>query len=179
MSALVERRVRAMTVAALVGLSGVIAWGGASDALGAQAQPNACRLLSRKDAERILGKPVRRETNLAGSQASSCSYVAEKDPKRVVGLAAAEFPSDDEASKAYTKARANAQFDGLEVENVRRLGQRAHWLPQTNNFERTVLGEKIVLGELTVLNGRRVYTVYVAPPSKKKAREAISLVIAD
>lgn len=166
-------------MAAVVGLSGVIAWGGGADAEGAQVQPNACKLLSQKSARRILGKPVRRETNLAGTQASSCSYVAEKDAKRIVGLAVAEFPSDEEASRAYTKARANAQFDGLKVANARRLGQRAHWLPQTNNFDRTVLGEKIVLGELTVLNGGRVYTVYVAPPSMSKARDAISLVIAD
>jgi hypothetical protein len=178
-SPLVERRVRKMTVAAVVGLSGVMSWGGGADAAGRQAQPDACTLFTRKEAKRVLGKAARRETRVQGAQGSECSYTAEKDPKRVVGLAVGQFASADEASKAYTRARANAQFDGLKVENVRRLGRRAHWLSMTNNFERTVLGEKLVLGELTVLTGRRVYAVYVAPPSKSKARDAINLVIAD
>lgn len=179
MSTVIERRLRRTTVAAVVGLGGFVGVGGASDALGPQAQPNACELFSRKDARRIIGKAVRRETNITGQKGSQCSYTAEKDAKRVVGLAVGEFASTDEASKAYTKARANAKFDGLEVENVRRLGKRAYWLPKTNNFERTILGEKLVLGELTVLTGRRIYTVNIAPPSKKKARDAINLVIAD
>jgi hypothetical protein len=178
-SALVEHRLRTMTAAALVGVSGVIAWSGGADAAGAQAQPDACVLFTRKDAKRVLGKAARRETSIQSAQGSECSYTAEKDAERVVGLAVGQFASDDEAAKAYTRARANAQFDGLKVENVRRLGQRAHWLPQTNNFERTVLGEKLVLGELTVLNGRRVYAMYVAPSSKSKARDAIKLVISD
>ena len=66
---------------------------------------------------------------------------AERDTTRIVRLALGEFPSKDEASNAYTRARAKAQLDGLKAENVRGVGQRAHWLPQTNNFERTVLGE--------------------------------------
>jgi hypothetical protein len=178
-STITERRVRKTTVAAVVGLGSVLGVGGASDALGPQAQPSACELFSRKDARRIIGKAVRRETNITGPQGSQCSYTAEKDAKRVVGLAVGEFASDDEASKAYAKAHANAKFDGLKVENVRRLGKRAYWLPKTNNFERTIMGQKLVIGELTVLTGRRVYTVYIAPPSKKKARDAINLVIAD
>ena len=93
-------------------------------------------------------------------QGSECIYAAEKDAKRIVRLALGEFPSKDEASNAYTMARAKAQFDGLMVENVRGVGQRAHWLPQTNNFERTVLGEQVEFGELTVLKGRRVYSVF-------------------
>jgi hypothetical protein len=176
---LVEQRVRKLTVAAIFGLSGVIAWGGGADAAGPQAQPDACALFTRKEAKRVLGKAARRETNIRGAQGSECSYTAEKDAKRVVGLAVGQFASADEASKAYTSARANAQFDGLKVENVRRLGRRAHWLPLTNNFERTVLNEKLAIGELTVLAGRRVYAVYISPPSKSKAREAISLVTAD
>ena len=62
---------------------------------------------------------------------------------------------------------------------MRGVGQRAHWLPQTNNFERTVLGENVEFGELTVLEGRRVYSVVLAPPSKSKARDAMRRVIAD
>jgi hypothetical protein len=178
-SSVIERRLRKTAVAAVVGLGSVVGVGGASDALRPQAQPNACELFSRKDARRIIGKAVQRETNITEQQGSQCSYTAEKDAKRVVGLAVGEFASNDEASKAYTRARANAKFDGLEIENVRKLGKRAHWLPKTNNFEREIVGEKIIIGELTVLTGRRVYTVYIAPPSKKKARDAVNLVIAD
>jgi hypothetical protein len=173
-----RRRLRNVTVAAVVGVS-VVAWAGGAQAVGAQEQPDACALFTRKEAKRILGTAARRETNVRGTQGSECSYTAEKDAKRVVGFAVGDFPSDADAKKAYTRARVNAQFDGLVVQNVRRLGQRAHWLPMTNNFERTVLDEKLVIGELTVLQGRRIYTVYVAPPAKKTARDAINLVIAD
>jgi hypothetical protein len=178
MSAVTERRLRSTAVAAVVGLGGVVGIGGA-EAFGQPAQPNACELFFRKDAKRIIGKSVRRDTDITGTQASTCGYEAEKDPKRVVSFAVGEFASDSDASKAYTRARANAKFDGKKVENVRRLGNRAHWIPKTNNFERTVLDQKITFGELTVLQGRRVYTVFVAPPSKSKARDAINLVIAD
>ena len=41
-----------------------------------------------------------------------------------------------------------------------------------------MLGEKLVLGELTVLQGRRVYTV-TRTAVQDKASEAIDLVIAD
>lgn len=176
---MIEGRLRKSAVVAIVGLAGVLSFGGGNVAVGAQAEPNACELLTRKDAKKVLGKAVRRETDLSGTEASSCSYVVAKDAKRVIGLGVGELASRDEASKAYTRARANAQFDGLKVENVRRLGNRAHWLPKTNNFGRTVREEKIDFGELTVLDGRRVYTVYLAPPSKSKARDAINLVIAD
>jgi hypothetical protein len=173
-----ERGLRSAAVAAAVGLGGVAGIGGA-EAFGQPAQPNACELFTRKDATRILGKSVRRNTDITGTQASTCGYEAEKDAKRVVSLSVGEFASDSEASTAYTRARANAKFDGLKVENVRRLGNRAHWLPKTNNFERIVLDQKITFGELTVLQGRRVYTVFVAPTSKTKARDAIDLVISD
>ena len=73
----------------------------------------------------------------------------------------------------------NVRVPLVTVENVRRVGRRAHWLPQTNNFERTVAGEPVVFGELTVLEGRRVYSAFVAPPSQKKARDTINLVVAD
>ncbi|HYU39298.1 MAG TPA: hypothetical protein VEM59_05610 [Acidimicrobiia bacterium] len=179
MSTMMERRLRSAAVAAVVGLGGVVAVGGAGEAFGSQAQPNACALFSRKDAKKIIGKAVRRETDITGTEASTCGYASEKDPKRVVSLSVGEFASDGEASKAYTRARANAKFDGLKVETVRRLGNRAHWLPKTNNFEQTVLDQPVTFGELTVRQGCRVYTIFLAPPSKSKARDAINLVIAD
>jgi len=167
-------------VVAAVSLAGLTGMGlGDASATATGPDVNACDLLTRKGAKRILGKAVRRETSIAGRASSNCSYAVEKDATRVVGLAVGAFASDDEASKAYAKARADARFDGLTVENVRRLGTRAHWLPATNNFQRTVLDEKLVIGELTILEGSRVYTAYVAPPSKAKARAVIKQAIGD
>ena len=134
---------RRLGAAAVAGLAGVASMVGGVDAAGAQTQPNACGLLTQNDAKKILGKTVRRETNLAGAQATSCSYVVAGDAKRVVGLGVGAFPSADEAANAYTRARANAQFDGLKIENVRKLGDRAHYVPKTNNFERTVSNKKL------------------------------------
>ena len=177
MTGLRLRRRGAFLVA--IGLSGVVALVAPPGVFAAQLQPDACKVLTRNEARRVLGQAARREAKLRGVQGSECIYAAEEDAKRIVRLALGEFPSDDEASEAYTRARAKAQFDGLDIENVRRTGQRAYWLPQTNNFERTVLGEQVAFGELTVLEGRRVYSVFVAPPSKKKARDAFNLVSAD
>jgi hypothetical protein len=168
---------RRLTTAAVAGLAGVTSMVGGVDAAGAQTQPKACELLTQKDATKILGKPVRRETNLAGAHATSCSYVVAGDAKRVVGLGVGEFPSGDDAVRAFAKARANAQFDGLKVQSGLKLGTLAYWLPKTNNFERTVRGKKLDIGELTALDGPRVLTVYLAPPSKSKARDAIKSAI--
>lgn len=165
--------------AAVAGLAGVASMVAGVEVAGAQTQPNACELLTQNDAKKILGKAVRRETNLAGTQATSCSYVVAGDAKRVVGVGVGTFASADEAANAYTRARANAQFDGLKIENMRKLGDRAYYLPKTNNFERTVRDKKLRIGEVTALDGPRVYTVFVAPPSKTKARDAIKLVITD
>jgi hypothetical protein len=96
-------------------------------------------------------------------QPDSCKVLTPKEAKRILGK----------------RARAKAQFDGLNVENVRGVGQRAHWLPQTNNFELTVVGEQVDFGELTVLEGQRVYSVFIAPPSTSKARDAMKRVIPD
>ena len=54
-----------------------------------------------------------------------------------------------------------------------KLGNRAYYLPKTNNFERKIRDKQLVFGELTVLDGQDVYTAYVTPPSKTKAREAV------
>jgi ribosomal protein S5 len=168
---------RRFGTAAVAGLAGVASMVGGVDAAGAQTQPNACELLTQNDAKKILGKAVRRETNLAGTQATSCSYVVAGDAKRVVGLGVGAFVSADEAANAYTRARANAQFDGLKIQNVRKLGDRAYYLPKTNNFERTVRDKKVAFGELTVIDGQDVYTAFVTPPSKTKATETIKKAI--
>jgi len=173
------RRLGTAAVVAAISVSGVFAFSTPPDAVAAQLQPDACKVLTPKEAKRLFGKAPRREAKIRSVQGSECIYAAEKDAKRIVRLALGEFASKDEASNAYTRARAKAQFDGLKVENVRGVGQRAHWLPQTNNFERTVLGENVEFGELTVLEGRRVYSVVLAPPSKSKVRDAMRRVIAN
>jgi hypothetical protein len=159
-------------IVAAISVSGIVAFLAPPAAVAAQLQPMhaRCSRRRRRNASSARHRVARRRS--AASRAE-CIYAAEKDAKRIVRLALGEFPSKDEASNAYTRARANAQFDGLKVENVRGVGQRAHWLPQTNNFERTVLGEQVAFGELTVLEGRRVYSVFIAPPSRSKARDAI------
>jgi len=163
--------------AVVAGLAGVASMAVGVDAAGAQMQPNACELLTQNDAKKILGKAVRRETNLAGTQATSCSYVVARDAKRVVGIGVGAFTSADEATNAYARARANAQFDRLKIENVRKLGDRAYYLTKTNNFERTVRNKKLAFGELTVLDGQDVYTAFVTPPSKAKASDAVKAAI--
>jgi hypothetical protein len=168
---------RRLGTAAVSGLAGVGAMVGSVDASGAQTQPNACELLTQNDAKKILGKTVRRETNLAGTQATSCSYVVTGDTKRVIGLGVGTFASADEATNAYTRARANAQFDGLKIQKVRKLGDRAYYLPKTNNFERTVRDKRLAFGEVTVIDGQDVYTAFVTPPSKTKATETIKKAI--
>ena len=48
---------------------------------------------------------TRREAKIRSVQGSECIYAAEKDAKRIVRLALGEFPSNDEAMNAYTRAR--------------------------------------------------------------------------
>jgi hypothetical protein len=169
---------RPVSIVAAIGLSG-IAFSASPAVAGAQLQPDACKVLTEKDTKQILGKTPRREAKIRGIQGSECIYAAKADAKRVVRLALGDFPSRDEAANAYARARTKAQFDGLKVENVRGVGRRAHWLSPTNNLERTVVGEPLVFGEMTVLDGRRVYSVFVGPSSKSKARDVTKLVIND
>lgn len=170
---------RGATAIAAISVSATAALVASPTVVSAQLRPDACKLLTQKEAKRVLGKPVRLQAKIRGIQGSECIYAVDKDRARVARLALGEFASDKEASSAYERARAKAESDGLTVETVRRLGNAAYWLPVTNNFERTVAGNKLTFGELTVLVGRRVYSVSIAPPSKNKAREAINLVVAD
>lgn len=163
-----------VAVAGLAGLASTIGW---VDAAGAQTLPDACDLLTERDARKLLRKPVRRDVDVTGTAATQCGYTVRGDAKRVVGLAVGEFPAGDEAWNAYFRGRYEDRFEGLEIEDVRGIGYRAHWLPSTNNVERTVRGKKLTIGEMTVLDDRFVYTVYVAPPSKHRARDVIEKVI--
>jgi hypothetical protein len=170
-------RTRRLRTAAVAGLAGVASMVGGVDGAGAETQPNACELLTQNDARKILGKAVRRETHLAGTQATSCSYTAERDAKRVVGLGVAAFPSGDDAVRAFAEARGKAKFDGLEIQAGLKLDVLAYWLPKTNNFARTIRGKKLEVGEMTAVEGQDVYTVFVTPPSKSRARDAIKKAI--
>jgi hypothetical protein len=169
------RRRRTAAGAAVVVLACIV--GSLGGTASAQTVPNACELFTQKDAKKILGKTVRRETNLAGIEATSCSYAVARDAKRVVGLGVGAFISADEAANAYARARATAQFDDLKIENVRNLGDAAYYLPKTNNFARTVREKKLVFGELTAVDGQDVYTAYLTPPSKGRARDVIEQAI--
>jgi hypothetical protein len=75
-------------------------------AVAAQLQPDACKVLTPKEAKGVLGRTPRREAKIRSVQGSECIYAAEKDAKRIVRLALGEFPSKDKASNAYTRARA-------------------------------------------------------------------------
>ena len=130
------RRLGTAAVVAAISVSGVVAFSTPLVAVAAQLQPDACKVLTPKEAKRVLGKAPRREAKIRSVQGSECIYAAEKDAKRIVRLALGEFASKDEASNAYARARAKAQFDGLKVENVRGVGQRAHWFSRHRRSRR-------------------------------------------
>ncbi len=130
----------------------------------------ACRLFSESDAEDVLGAPVEKETDLGGTEATSCSYVAADDPTRSLGVGVGDFETTDAAEKAILKARADAQFDGLEVQQVDDIGDEAYYLPVSNNFERTINNEELSFSELGARDGKRVITSFVTPGNEDAAR---------
>jgi hypothetical protein len=137
----------------------------------------ACKLLSEGDAEDVLGAPVEKETDLGGTEATSCSYVAADDPTRVLGLGVGDFETADEAEKAILRARADAQFDGLELQQIDDVGDEAYYLPASNNFERTINDETLTFGELGARDGKRVVTAFVTPADEDAARAIVELAI--
>jgi len=130
----------------------------------------ACKLFSEEDAEDILGAPVEKETDLGGTEATSCSYVDADDSTRVLGLGVGDLETTDAAEKVILKARADAQFDGLEVRQIDDIGDEAYYLPASNNFERTINDEPLTFGELGARDGKRVVTAFVTPESEDAAR---------
>jgi len=137
----------------------------------------ACELFTESDAEDVLGAPVEKETDLGGTEATSCSYVAADDPTRVLGLGVGDFETADEAETAILRARADAQFDGLEVQQVDDIGDEAYYLPASNNFERTINDEALTFGELGARDGRRVVTAFVTPANEDAARAITELAL--
>jgi hypothetical protein len=137
----------------------------------------ACELFSEDDAEEVLGAPVEKETDLGGTEATSCSYVAADDPTRVLGLGVGDFETTDAAENALLKARADAQFDGLEVQQIDDIGGEAYYLPASNNFERTINNEQLTFGELGARDGKRVATAFVTPADEDAARAVVELAL--
>lgn len=137
----------------------------------------ACELFSEDDAEEVLGAPVEKETDLGGTEATSCSYVAAHDPTRVLGLGVGDLETTDAAEKALLEARANAQFDGLEVQQIDDIGDEAYYLPASNNFERTINNEQLTFGELGARDGKRVATAFVTPADEDAARAIVELAL--
>lgn len=136
----------------------------------------ACKLFSEQDAEAVLGAPVEKETDVGGTEATSCSYVAD-DPTRVLGLGIGDFDTADDAEKAILRARADAQFDGLEVRQIDDVGNEAYYLPASNNFERTINDEQLTFGELEARDGTRVVTAFVTPENEDAARAIVELAL--
>ncbi|MGI8796696.1 MAG: hypothetical protein ACR2IR_09000 [Acidimicrobiia bacterium] len=137
----------------------------------------ACELFSDDDAEEVLGAPVEKETDLGGTEATSCSYVAADDPTRVLGLGVGDLETTDAAEKALLEARADAQFDGLEVQQIDDIGDEAYYLPASNNFERTISNEQLTFGELGARDGKRVATAFVTPANEDAARAIVELAL--
>jgi hypothetical protein len=175
-----RRLVTAVTVAALVATA---ACDDGDDGVKDDSRPTtaggdtACDLLSREDAEEVLGAPVEKETDLGGTEATSCGYVAADDPTRALGLGVGDFETVDGAGKAILKARADAQFDGLEVQQIDDIGDEAYYLPVSNNFERTINNEPLTFGELGARDGKRVFTAFVTPANEDAARAIVELAI--
>jgi len=138
---------------------------------------SACELFTEGEAADVLGGAVRREMDLGGTEASTCTYVGEDDATRALGLGAGTFESDEAADNAFRRARADAQFDGLEIEDVPDLGADAYWLPESNNFERTISDQELTYGELDVRVGNRVLTAFVTPSNRDAARAIAELTL--
>jgi hypothetical protein len=101
---------------------------------GAQAPRNrACELLTRIDAEELLGGPVKAPvtsiTADIGVVSSRCGYLSESEkPVKVVTLLANKWQNPAEARTAYERAHALSQsISGQAPESVAGLGDRAYW----------------------------------------------------
>jgi len=109
--------------------------GGAPAARDARPQENlACKLLTREDAEALLGGPVQEPpvTSIVadiGVVKSRCGYISEaKNPTKVVTLLASRWQEPADVRRAYEHAHALSQtISGQVPETVDGLGERAYW----------------------------------------------------
>jgi hypothetical protein len=137
----------------------------------------ACDLFSTDDAEALLGGPVSVSVDIDGAQASTCEYVLEDDATIALGVGVGTFDNTEAAEDAYLMARANAQFDELDPQDVDNLGDEAYWIADTTNFTREIAGEMLTLGELNVRDGTTLVTVYLTPPEQNTAEQAAEIAI--
>jgi hypothetical protein len=150
---------------------------------GTQAQTApACDLLTVEVAEEVLGGPAEQETALGTEDSgnSTCEYVGQTD--EVLGLGIVTFESADEASDAFGMSRLDTQFDEIEFEDVEGFGPggefgSAFFMPDSPNHSRTVTEVEFVFGELVVLDGLRVYSVWVSPSSLDVTKQAMEAVL--
>jgi hypothetical protein len=108
---------------------------GAPAGRGAKPQENlACRLLTRDDAEALLGGPAL-EPPVTSSMADigvvswRCGYIsAAKNPTKVVTMLASRWQEPGDARRAFEHAHALSQtISGQVPETVDGLGERAYW----------------------------------------------------
>jgi hypothetical protein len=137
----------------------------------------ACDLFSAGDAEALLGGPVSVSMDIDEAQASTCEYVLEDDATVAVGVGIGTFDDTEAAEDAYLMARANAQFDELDPQDVDNAGDEAYWIADTTNFTREINGEELTLGELNVVDGTTLLTVYLTPPDQDTAEQTAEIVL--
>lgn len=94
----------------------------------------ACKLLTREDAEALLGGPIREPpvtSIITGMRvvSSRCGYISvAKNPTKVVTLLASRYQEPAGVRHAFEHAHALAQtLSGQVPENVDGLGERAYW----------------------------------------------------
>jgi hypothetical protein len=124
---------------------------------GAKALENrACELLTRTDAEALLGGPVKAPitsiTADIGAVRSRCGYVSESEkPVKVVTLLANRWQNPAAARTAYERAHALSQsISGQAPESVAGLGDRAYWAGGTVGQLNVLAGDTwLVIGGTT------------------------------
>lgn len=123
--------------------AGASAAAGGAVPAAAAARPSenlACKLLTRDDAEALLGGPVKEPpvtsvTADIGVESWRCGYISvAQSPAKVVTLLAQHWQDAAAARKAYEHAHALSQsVSGQVPETVEGLGNRAYWAGGTVN----------------------------------------------
>lgn len=120
----------------------------------------ACKLLTRDDAEALLGGPVQ-EPPVTGSTADigveswRCGYISvAQKPAKVVTLLDQHWQDPAAARKAYEHAHAISQsISGQMPENVPGLGDRAYWAGGSVNQLHVLAGSDWLVISVTAAPG--------------------------
>jgi hypothetical protein len=125
--------------------------GGTAAPPAAAARPRenlACKLLTREDAEALLGGPVREPPVTSamadiGVESWRCGYIsAAQGPAKVVTLLAQHWQDAAAARKTYEHAHALSQsVSGQVPETIAGLGDRAYWAGGTVNQLHVLAGK--------------------------------------